>query len=179
MKEKGVFALLEACVMLKAKGYDFECHFVGKWSDVTKDDFAAYLHNHDLDKMVYAHGAQYGADKESYWEAADLFVFPTYYHNECFPLVLLEAMQHRVACISTDEGGISDIIDEGETGYIVPKKDAEALADRMERCMRNLEHCREMGRRGREKFEREFTLDCFERNMKGILQKLLTTWTND
>lgn len=46
-------------------------------------------------------------------------MFPTYYHNECFPLVLLEAMQHGLPCISTNEGAISDIVDDGVTGYIV------------------------------------------------------------
>jgi glycosyltransferase involved in cell wall biosynthesis len=173
MEEKGVYTLLDACKLLKAKEYPFECHFVGKWSDVSEDAFNKYVGDNQLTDFVFAHGAQYGADKEQYWSAANLFVFPTYYHNECFPLVLLEAMQHRVACISTNEGGIANIIDEGVTGYIVKAKDAVVLAEKIECCLQDPERCHEMGRKGYEKFEREFTLDCFERNMKGGLESLL------
>ena len=82
-------------------------------------------------------------------------------------------MQHREACISTNEGGIANIIDEGVTGYIVKAKDAVVLAEKIECCLQDPERCHEMGRKGYEKFEREFTLDCFERNMKGGLESLL------
>ena len=44
------------------------------------------------------------------------------HHNECFPLVFLEAMQCGVACISTDEAAVPEIIDDGRTGFIVPKR---------------------------------------------------------
>ena len=43
MLEKGVWTLLDACCILKNKGYDFVCNFVGKWSDISEEEFAAYL----------------------------------------------------------------------------------------------------------------------------------------
>ena len=88
-------------------------------------------------------------------------------------MVLLEAMQHSVACIASHEGGIVDIIDEGETGYIVPMKDALALAEKVAYCMEHRDLCREMGRKGRMKFECEFTLQRFEERMCDILKKLV------
>ena len=60
--------------------------------DIGEEEFAAYLQKYRLEDVVVAHGAKYGNDKEMYWMQADLFILPTY--NECFPLVLLEAMQH-------------------------------------------------------------------------------------
>ena len=136
-----------------------------------EEEFAAYLQKYRLEDVVVAHGAKYGNDKEMYWMQADLFILPTY--NECFPLVLLEAMQHGVACIASHEGGIVDIIDEGETGYIVPMKDALALAEKVAYCMEHRDLCREMGRKGRMKFECEFTLQRFEERMCDILKKLV------
>jgi glycosyltransferase involved in cell wall biosynthesis len=56
-----------------------------------------------------------------FFEKSHIFVFPTFYYYECFPLVLLEAMQHALPVISTDEGGIPDIAETGITGYIVAK----------------------------------------------------------
>ena len=58
-------------------------------------------------------------------------LFSTFYHNECFPLVLLEAMEHGLPCISTTEGGIPGIVDDGKTGFLVPKHDVAVLADKI------------------------------------------------
>ena len=41
--------------------------------------------------MCICHGAKYDNEKDAFLQKADIFVFPTYYDNECFPLVLLEA----------------------------------------------------------------------------------------
>lgn len=96
-------------------------------------------------------------------------LFPTFYHNECFPLVLLEAMEHGVACISTTEGGIPGIIDNGKTGFLVPKPDAAVLADKILLLLNDSVLRSNMGKVGREKFEKEFTLEVFEKRMVEIL----------
>ena len=36
-----------------------------------------------------------GEEKEAFFRQSDVFVFPTYYYNECFPLVILEAMEYN------------------------------------------------------------------------------------
>lgn len=84
--------------------------------------------------MIY-YGKRFGDAKEIFWKHADIFVFPTYYPNECFPLVLLEAMQHKVACISTNEGGIPDILENNNCGLIAKKKDSASLADCLEKLL--------------------------------------------
>ena len=58
MLEKGVWTLLDACHILKDRGYDFVCNFVGKWSDISEEEFAAYLQKHRLGDVVVAHGRQ-------------------------------------------------------------------------------------------------------------------------
>lgn len=173
MEEKGVWTLVDACLLLKQHSYRFECHFVGKWSDITEEMFHSYLTQKGLEDMVFAHGAKYGDEKSVFWQHADVFVFPTYYHNECFPLVLLEAMQQGVACIASHEGGIPDIIEEGKTGFIVDKKDAQQLADKIASLIAHPEACERMGKAGKEKFLKEFTLKAFEKNMIDILNKCL------
>ena len=115
--------------------------------------------------LVCYHGRKYGKDKDAYFLGADLFVFPTYYPNECYPLVLLEAMQHGVPCVSTNEGGISGIIDEGENGFLTEKHDSRALAEKMEYLISHPEERKRMGEEGRRKFKSEFTLGKFEERM--------------
>lgn len=49
-------------------------------------------------------GKMFGKEKSGLLQKADVFVFPTYYDNECFPVVLLEAMQHKLPVVTTNEG---------------------------------------------------------------------------
>lgn len=172
---KGVLDLLYACKILKDRKKTFKCHFIGKWSDINESFFKEKIHKLGLDDFVRTYGAIYGKEKNKFYENANLFVFPTYYHNECFPLVLLEAMEHGLPCISTNEGGIEDIIDNNKTGFIVEKKSPKLLANKIEYCIDNPNICEKMGKEGRKKFLEEYTIKTFENNMKSILNNILQT----
>ena len=175
MKEKGVWDLVESCRILKINGRSVKCHFVGKWSDITKEKFAAEINKRGLKEYVSAYGAKYNDEKDTFLQKADVFVFPTYYNNECFPLVLLEAMEQGIPCISTNEGGIPAIIEDGKTGYIVEKHSPEKIAEKIEYLMDHPEQCTAMGKAGKEKFLKEFTLAQFERRLSKILKECITT----
>lgn len=119
--------------------------------------------------IVFYYGKKYGVDKALFFRNADIFVFPTYYPNECFPLVLLEAMEYAIPCISTNEGGISDIIEDHRSGYLVPRNDADMLAEKIAFLIDHPEERYAMGREGRRKFKNAFTLDYFECRIADIL----------
>ena len=121
--------------------------------------------------LAYFHGKKYNEEKEAFFENADIFIFPTL--NEAFGLVLLEAMEHALPCIATDEGGISDIVDDGETGFIVSKRNSEALADKIEYLLNQPEERMRMGKNGYRKFNDKFTLRKFEKSMVDIMNDCL------
>jgi len=173
IESKGVFVLLEACKILKNKNIAFYCTFVGSEGDITTQIFNAAIKDFDLTDNVHYLGRKYGKEKEEAFAKADIFAFPTYYDNECFPLVLLEAMQNRLPVISTYEGGIQDVVWNGKTGYLVPRKNAEELAKKLEILIKNPSLRHEMGIAGREKYQNEFTLIKFEERLKRILSKLI------
>lgn len=172
MKEKGVWDLLDACTILKEEGKSIKCNFVGKWSDITEEEFNKEISKRGLKENVFAYGAKYGDEKDKFLQKANVFVFPTYYNNECFPLVLLEAMEQGLPCISTNEGGIPCIIEEGKTGFIVEKQNPHKLAEKIEFLINNPKICAEMSKAGRIKFENEFTIEKFENNLKNILLEI-------
>lgn len=177
---KGVVVLLDALRILKDKGCRFVCDFVGgETVEMNAHMFAEEVAKRGLEGMAVYHGRKYGKDKEAFFCSADVFVFPTFYHNECFPLVLLEAMEHSLPCISTTEGGIPGIIEDGQTGYLVPKHDAQALAEKMQILLSDTDLRCSMGKNGRDKLEREFTLDRFEKRMCGILEELVNSLSQD
>lgn len=173
MEAKGVWDLVEACRILKGKGKEFHCHFVGKWSDIVEEEFQQKIQQLNMGNSIFAYGGKYGNEKEAFFQRANIFVLPT--HNECFPLVLLEAMEHELPCISTQEGGIAAIIDEGKTGYIVEKKRPQDLAKKIEILMEQPDLCKAMGIAGKEKLNCEFTLEKFECKLRDILQEISDT----
>lgn len=168
--EKGAYILLDACKLLKKEGTIFECHFVGDWFDISESDFQHKITMYGLDTFVFAHGKKYGEEKDYFLKSANIFVLPTYYHNECFPLVLLEAMQYELPVISTSEGGITDIVVENETGFTVTQKNTLALKEKLETLINAPELRLALGVAGRERYERLYTLDSFEKNITRILK---------
>lgn len=163
LESKGVFVLLDALSMLKDKGYSFICDFVGgETAEIDAKRFQTEVEKRGLNDLVFYHGRKYGEEKDAFFRNSDLFVFPTF--NDCFPLVLLEAMEHGIPCISTDEGAISDIIEDGKNGLIVERRNPEMLANCIEQLLSNNQKCCSMGEAGRKKFKQEFTLSMFEQN---------------
>lgn len=171
IESKGVFVLLEACALLKKKMVLFECIFVGGEGDITISQFKSRVNQLEIGNYISYLGEKYGEEKYSVLAKSDIFAFPTYY--ETFGLVNLEAMQYYLPIVSTFEGGIPDIVEDGITGFLIPRRNAEALAEKLELLIKNPYLRQQMGASGRKKYEREFTLKIFELRLKEILQLVL------
>lgn len=169
--DKGVYDLIDACEILNKKGLYFNCDFVGGEGNISIKDFNSYVNKKSLSGKVRYLGKRYGKLKEMTYEQADIFVFPT--RNECFGLVLLEAMQHRLPVIATSEGGIPDIIEDGKNGFLVNKGDVIALAGKIEFLLHHPELRVRMGENGRRVYENKFTDEIFENNILGILNTVI------
>lgn len=117
IESKGVFVLLDACKILKSRGYSFHCTFVGSEGDITAQQLKEKIDNLDLIENVVYVGKKYGNEKDEFFRKSDIFAFPTYYEYETFGLVNLEAMQFCLPIVSTFEGGIPDVVEDGTTGF--------------------------------------------------------------
>ena len=80
-------------------------------------------------------------------------------HREGLPKSLLEASAAGRAAVTTDVPGCREAVRNGDTGLLVPPRDAEALANAIERLIRNPQLRDEMGARGRIRAEQEFGID--------------------
>ena len=74
--------------------------------------------------------------------------------DEGCPNVVLEAMACGRAVVATDAGDVPHLIDDGKTGFAVPRGDETALANRIAILLKDRELCRRMGEAGRIKAER-------------------------
>lgn len=163
IESKGVLDLLDACNRLKNEGYQFICNFVGgETKEISTYRFQKEVHMRKLDGIVFYLGSKYGQEKYDILKESDALIFPTYYYNECFPLVLLEAMQYEIPVIATDEGGICDVVLDNKTGLIVEKNSPMSLSDKIQYLIDHPSISIEMGKQGRIRFLENFTLEKFE-----------------
>jgi len=90
-------------------------------------------------------------------EKAAIVVVPSL--GEGFGMVALEAMERGRAVIASDVGGLPEIVDDGDTGLIVPRANAEELAAAITRLARDLPGAAAMGRSGRQRAVMTFGQD--------------------
>lgn len=173
IKSKGVYVLLEACAILKERKINFHCTFIGGESDVSETDFKNATAKLNLDNEVNYVGKKFDLEKTKAFSSSQIFAFPTFYSNECFPLVLLEAMSFGLPIVTTYEGGIPDEVINGFNGFLVPQKNVLELASKLEVLINSAELRNKMGNAGRTKYQNEFTIEIFENNLIQILKKII------
>ena len=172
IESKGVYTLLDALATLKNEGVVFHCNFVGGEGDVSFEHLSFKIQSLKLDDYVTYLGAKYDEEKYEILSSSYCLIFPTYYEMECYPLVLLEAMMFGLPIISTNNGGINDIIKHNKTGFIVKEKNPKNLADKIKELIDNPQLAKQMGVSGKTRFLEYNTLEIFERNFTNILTQV-------
>jgi glycosyltransferase involved in cell wall biosynthesis len=87
--------------------------------------------------------------------SADVFLLPS--GMESFGLAALEAMACEVPVIATRVGGLSEVVEDGVSGYLLPLGDVESMAERTFEILNSPELRRRLGKRGRQIAAEKFT----------------------
>ena len=101
----------------------------------------------------------------------DCFVLPSL--AEGISNTILEAMASGLPVIATDVGGNGELVDVGRTGDLVPAADTEALAQRILVNARDPERGRNLGRAGRVRVERQFSLETMVQHYQDLYDQML------
>ena len=80
-------------------------------------------------------------------------------HWEGFPLSILEAMRAGLPVVASDVGGVSEAVQDGETGYVVPRGDVPQLRARIASLLQSADLRARFGASGRKRYEQQFTLE--------------------
>ena len=157
VREKGVTILVEAAERLRSR-CEGKAEF---WLCGRLATNPGALGKADLEAMCdgsYIRWLGHKDDIAELLKASHIVAFPSYY-REGVPKSLIEACAVGRPIVTTDSIGCRDVVEDGYNGYLVPVRDSAALADRLLELMENEALRVEMGRNGRKKAEREFSLE--------------------
>ncbi len=172
---KGVTVLVEACTILRESNIPFHLDIVGSLeSEGYRDLLEKEIARRGLNEQITFHGQKVGPDKWKMFAQADVFCFPSHYHSEAFPCVLLEAMSFQLPIVSTYWRGIPSIVSSGENGFLAPTHNPQAIADHLQSLLRCGNCRKKMGAEGRRRFEQQFTQSKFLERMRDVLLSLAT-----
>ena len=115
----------------------------------------AFCREHNLRDRVFFLGNV--PNLEEILGGADLFLLPS--EAESFGMAALEAMASEVPVIATAAGGLSEVVVHGETGYLLPVGDIDAMAERAVAILSDSRLERRLGRAGRAVAEEKFHVD--------------------
>ncbi len=115
-------------------------------------------------------------DIPSVLKEIDIFVLPSL-EGEGFPRVILEAMAARRPVVATDDAGNVEAVDDGRTGYIVPRGDIAALAEKISMLVADSRRRKTMGLAGRGRVERLFTIQKNVAKIQDIYREILNNNT--
>jgi glycosyltransferase involved in cell wall biosynthesis len=99
-------------------------------------------------------GTRDGSQVRTLLAGAAALVVPSIY--EGMPLVVLEAMERGVPVVASAVSGIPEVVVDGETGWLVPPEDPEALAGALEEVLADAPEARRRGEAGRGRIEERY-----------------------
>lgn len=171
-KTKGWPKVLGACKILKEKGLNFKCNFVGEWPSKKEEKlFEEMVLELKLGNNVKYLGKKIGRDKEKIFENSHALVFPTEYPPETFGRVNIEAMMYALPVVANGIAAIPSIINHGATGFVLGKNSSEEIAFYLEKLIKNSKVREKMGRLGRKKFLQEFEIKKYGKKFLKVIRE--------
>lgn len=153
--EKGVGILIDSLILLQKEGVQFELTLVGDGPE--RPALEQLVRQHGLQASILFHGFANQVVVREKLLQSDLFVLPSF--AEGVPVSFMEAMASGIPVVGTNVGGVSELIEHGVTGLIVPPADAVALKNAILRCIEDTELRMRMREAGRAFVEKEFNLE--------------------
>jgi glycosyltransferase involved in cell wall biosynthesis len=174
--QKGQIYLIEACGILKEKLGSFHLFLIGDRTDIPYYEKCQGTAR-SLGIQDRVHFLEHQSNVFSTLQDLDLYVLPSL--SEAFPRSVIEALSLSKPVIVTDTGGCAEAVEDQVSGFVVPTRNAAALAERiiemgMDRDMRV-----RMGQAARKRVEDFFSLEDNVRQTQSLYLDVLGTKQDD
>lgn len=118
------------------------------------------------------HRVGFKTNAPAYCAASDVFCLPSI-KREGLARSVIEAMVYGVPAVVTDVGGSPELVVDGESGYVVPAKDPQALADALEKLYRDTELRHRMGEAATQRIATDFRNEDTVRKTIALYEELV------
>ncbi|MFQ5568393.1 MAG: glycosyltransferase [Rhodothermales bacterium] len=152
---KGYEYALEAVSLLLQRGMVCEYTIVGDGRLFEAVAFARYQLG--IEDLVHIAGARDRVSTKAYMKRSDVLLHPSV--AEGFSNAALEAQAMQVPVVCSDAGGLPENVVDGETGFVAPRRDPEALADKLALLASDPLLREKMGRAGRKRIKEHFQIE--------------------
>lgn len=162
---KGLFTLVEAFRPLR----DMQLVLAGNGTAFSELKYIIESEGLDHIRMV---GFKQGGELEALIRGSICTITPSQWY-ETFGLTLIESFAHGRPVIASCIGGMTEVVSDGEDGYLVPPGDCEALRDKILWMAENKVPAAEMGMMGRKKVEMYFNPETHYAQIREVYRKVL------
>jgi L-malate glycosyltransferase len=163
---------IRACGKLRKMGYSVHLNIIGEkppWhSDDYKDTLARLIEKFDMADAVTFTG--WVENPYAHLIDSNAFILPS--DTEGLPLSIIEAMALGLPCISTNVGGVPELIDDEKTGFIINPGSEHELMEKLKFLIEHPSSCERMGQEARNRYETYFTKASFVKGVAGVLNTI-------
>jgi len=169
ISKKGFADLIRSCALLVERGRSFRCEIIGEGS--LKNELQRQIDELSLQETVVLAGAKPQTELRRRLAGANVFVLPSVIDPDGgmdnLPTVIMEAMATGLPVISTNIGGIPEMVIENETGFLLQPGDTAAMAAAIEKVIGDSSFAAKLGHSG---YERARTLFSIENNVRELCE---------
>jgi colanic acid/amylovoran biosynthesis glycosyltransferase len=142
-----------------------------------KKDLQDLINRLDVNEKIKILGFQLQEEIVELFNDADIFLAPSVTSKdgdmEGIPVVIMEAMARGLPILSTRHSGIPELVEDGKSGFLVPERDPDALAEKLAYLVQHQDLWPRMGRAGRDFIERHHDIEKLNDQMVQMFHQLL------
>lgn len=166
VKYKGFIYAIESM-----RNIDNAVYLLGGSGKLT-EEFRKYIKENHLENKVILLGRVPDEDMDLYYEACDVYIFPSVGKTECYGIVQLEAMRHCKPVVNTWlNNGVNSVSIDKETGLTVEPKNVEQLTNAIKELLNNNELRLQYGRNARKRVEELFDIEKVKKQYKNLYRE--------
>lgn len=175
-ENKGIGILLGACRTLESRNIKFRINLVGRFETPTFENYVReFVRENDIGRRMTFSGVLIGRQKWEAYAAADIYCFPSHFEAETLSVSLIEALSFGLPVVATRWRASPDIVEDGVCGFLVPVKNREALAARLEQLICDPDLRQRMGQQSRRRFLEKFTLQKYRQGLMDAFNSVVVS----
>jgi colanic acid/amylovoran biosynthesis glycosyltransferase len=173
VEKKGIDYGIKAVAMLKDEFRELQYIIIG--DGIMRNELQGLIEKHQMQKNVKLLGWMVQDEVFKIMRKTNVFLAPSVTSRtgsqEGIPVVLMEAMAHRLPVVATRHSGIPEIVIDGQNGFLADERDITGMADKIQYLIKNPEVSIRMGEEGRKLIESSYDIEKLNKKLIQIFSE--------